>query len=135
MNKIKYLMALIAVCIIIAPALSTSYKEWYKMDKIVVIIPDVKPMDDKFTKSMMGPNDKQQMGNCPKAEMGSECKHMKSMMGSDDKKQMGNCPKAEMRSECKHMKSMMGSDVNQQMVNCPKAEMGSECKHMKSMMG
>ena len=115
MNKIKYLMALIAVCIIIAPALSTSYKESYKMDKIVVIIPEVKPMDDKFTKSMTESDDKPQMGNCPKAEMGSECKHMKSMMGSDDKQQMGNCPYAEMKSDGKQMdhpsmKSMMGSD-------------------------
>jgi hypothetical protein len=144
MNKIKCLMALISVCIIIAPAISTSYKGPYKADEAwpgnngmncnpeVVIIPDGKQMDHAFMKSMMGPD----------AHMMSGFEHNVKL---GDKHHICNCQNVDKKSEYKQMdhpfvKSMMGKDGKQQMCNCQNVDKKSEYKQMdhpfvKSMMG
>jgi hypothetical protein len=157
MNKIKYLIALMAMCIIIAPALSTSYKGQYKGEEAgkdcnrmnfnpeVVIIPDGKQADHKCScsKSMIGSDDKKQMCDCQKTE---NCGWNKPEMGWDDKQRMCNCQNAEMKSDGKQMghefmKSMMGPENKEHpMCNCQNAEMKSDGKQMghefmKSMMG
>jgi hypothetical protein len=125
MNKIKYLIALMVMCIFIAPALSASYKGQYNGEEAgkdcnrmnfnpeVVIIPDGKQTDHKCScsKSMIGSDDIKQMCNCQKTE---NCGWNKPEMGWDDKQRMCNCQNAEMKDgkqmghEC--MKSMMGSE-------------------------
>ncbi|MCJ7445309.1 MAG: hypothetical protein MUO26_12440 [Methanotrichaceae archaeon] len=147
MNKIKFLMALIAVCILIAPALSMPYRgsypgEWQNdqhSNKAANIMkgpedgqrtggcqksdmgPNDKQMDHKFVKSMMGPNDEQMMGGCRNAE---NCECQKSCMGPNDK-----------QMDHKFVKSMMGPNDEQMMGGMGSNDKQMDHKFVKSMMG
>jgi hypothetical protein len=133
MKNIRILVALVAACILIMPALSMPdemgqdqkkcdcphfMKDWTQMGQGQ----DGKENAFGCQKSMMG-EDGKQMGQCQDGkENAFGCQ--KSMMGEDGK-QMGQCQDGKEKASC-CQKSMMGEDGKQ---------MGPCHKPIKSMMG
>jgi hypothetical protein len=155
MNGIKFLIALVAACILIVPAFS---------------MPDHGMGSDCKQKScdcqcgcqkpMIGQEDKQKTCDCEKCDcqqsmMGQDDKQM--WQGHDDKQKAYGCPESMMGQDDKQMwqghddkqkaygcpESMMGQDDKQKMCDLkPKMEQdgkqmwqGQDGKHIKSMMG
>ncbi len=123
MNGIKFLMALVAACILIVPAFS---------------MPD----------HGMGSDCKQKSCDCQKNIMGQDGKE-KMWQGQDDNKKPCGCPESMMgqddnKKPCGCPESMMGQDDKQKMCDDMKPKMeqdgtqmwqGQDGKHIKSMMG
>jgi len=147
MNGIKFLMALVAACILIMPAFSMPHvigqdckqKSCDCQQNMMGQDNKEKMWQGQDNKEMMwqGQDDKQKTCGCPESMMGKDNKE-KMWQGQDDKQKMCDDLMPKMEQDGKQM--WQGQDDKQKTCGCPESMMGQDGKqmghkHVKSMMG
>jgi hypothetical protein len=132
MNYIRLLVALVAACILVMPALSMPNNEMGQEQK-QCNCPN-SPKD--FTQMGHGLDGKEKSFDCQKSMMGEDGKQMGQ--GQDSKEKSFDCQKSMMGEDGKPMGQ--GQDDKEKSFDCQKSMMGEDGKTMghkpiKSMMG
>jgi hypothetical protein len=132
MNHIRLLVALVAACILVMPALSMPNNEMGQGQK-QCNCPN-SPKD--CTQMCPGQDSKEKSFDCQKSMMGEDGKQMGQ--GQDGKEKSFDCQKSMMGEDGKQMGQ--GQDGKEKSFDCQKSMMGEDGKTMnhksvKSMMG
>jgi hypothetical protein len=132
MNHIRLLMALVAACILVMPALSMPNNEMGQEQKQCICPNSLKDC----TQMCPGQDGKEKSSGCQKSMMGEDGKQMGE--GQDGKEKTSGCQKSMMGEDGKQMGE--GQDGKEKSSGCQKSMMGEDGKTMghkpiKSMMG